>query len=146
MKTLVIIHAALCLGLIFAIVLFYSLVQAFSTQMDASDPLTYGVPIAAILGYFGSKFFFRKQVESISKDDALKTKFSKYQTASIIQYGLLEAPAFLGILAYYLTANALFLVISVTLTLYIMSLRPSKEKFTKVIPLDGGERRNLDEI
>ncbi|MEM9141918.1 MAG: hypothetical protein AAGA86_02950, partial [Bacteroidota bacterium] len=105
-KTLGIIHGVLCAGLLLAMALFFFITERFSTQVERTDPFTYVVPVLALAAYFGSIYGFQRTIGQIEKDDVLERKLLLYQTASIIQYAVLEAAAFLALVAYFLTGNA----------------------------------------
>lgn len=138
------IHLALVAGVSFFLIVTYIQSQKFSAQMEEGDSFIYLVPTFAILGYFGSQFIFNRIVTSLNKKSPQEEKLKKYQTATIIKYALLEAPAFFAIVAYSITGNALSLVIAICLILYLIVRRPNKERVMNTLPLHGEEKRKIE--
>ena len=115
----------------------------FTARMGPQNILIYVVPIIALSGYFLSQLLFRKQIQSISKEEKLSFKLGKYQVASILKYALLEGPGILALLAYYSSGNALHLVIAIALIAYLFVQRPSADKIIKELPLTLEEERQF---
>lgn len=138
------IHAALLGVLILFTVLAYMRIGSFAARMNDENVFIYLVPIAAAAGYFLSKLVVRKRLESVSRDAPLQSKLAKYQSASLIQYALLEAPGFLALFAYLFSGNALHLVIAIALIAYLFAQRPTVEKIKKQLPLRLEERKQVD--
>lgn len=137
-------HLALVIGLSIFTVLAYTQNMDFNTETDTKNVLLYIVPIAALIGYFGSQFLFKKLLMRITDTDSLEEKLKKYQSASHLKYALIEAPAFLALFAYYNSGNALPLVIAVCLLVYLFVQKPSKQKILMEIPLTMEQRRELE--
>lgn len=144
LKTLSFMHLALVIGLSIFTVLAYTQNMDFNTETDTKNVLLYIVPIAALIGYFGSQFLFKKLLMRITDTDSLEEKLKKYQSASHLKYALIEAPAFLALFAYYNSGNALPLVIAVCLLVYLFVQKPSKQKILMEIPLTMEQRRELE--
>ncbi|AZQ58248.1 hypothetical protein EJ994_05275 [Maribacter sp. MJ134] len=144
LKTLSFMHLALVIGLSIFTVLAYTQNMDFNTETDTKNVLLYIVPIAALIGYFGSQFLFKKLLMRITDTDSLEEKLKKYQSASHLKYALIEAPAFLALFAYYNSGNALPLVITVCLLVYLFVQKPSKQKILMEIPLTMEQRRELE--
>ena len=143
MNILKIIHVALCAGLaIFAFIAYYQ-IGDFTAQMNQRNIFIYLVPVLAAAGYFLSQFFFKKQVEAISKEESLSVKLGKYQTASIFKYALLEGPGIVALMAYYWSGNALHLVIAIALIVYLFAQRPTADKIKKELPLTYEEQKQF---
>ncbi len=144
LKTLSFMHLALVIGLSIFTVLAFTQNMDFNTETDTKNVLLYIVPIAALIGYFGSQFLFKKLLMRITDTDSLEEKLKKYQSASHLKYALIEAPAFLALFAYYNSGNALPLVIAVCLLVYLFVQKPSKQKILMEIPLTIEQRRELE--
>ncbi|MGB6153555.1 MAG: hypothetical protein WBG48_16360 [Pricia sp.] len=143
LRTLTIIHTALCAGLmVFAIVAYYQKGD-FEARMNSQSILIYMVPVVAVAGYFLSQLLFKKQLEHISKEETLSVKLGKYQVASILKYALLEGPGILALLAYYWSGNALHLVVAIALIAYLFVQRPTADKIKKDLPLTYEEQKQL---
>ena len=111
--------------------------------MSEGNLFIYLVPVAAVAGYFLSQWVFRKQIQSISKNQPLSQKLEKYQKALLIKYALLEGPGFLAVIAYYLSGNALHLVIAIALIVYLFVQRPTVEKIKADLPLSYEEEKEF---
>lgn len=143
-KTLSIIHAALLASLAGFALFCYFQVGSFEANMSETNLFIYLVPVAAAAGYFLSQSIFRKQVQGISNNQPLSQKLAKYQIATLIKYALLEGPGILAVIAYYLSGNALHLVIAIALIVYLFVQRPTKEKIKTDLPLSYEEEKGFD--
>lgn len=128
---------------IFLVVSYWQTME-FHAEMDNQNLFLYIVPVFALLGYFGSQFVFKNILSKIRTDAKLDEKLNTYQTASIIKYALIEGPAFLAIVAYNSSGNALPLVIGICLILYLAVQRPNLEKIIENLPLTLEEKRKLE--
>lgn len=146
LKTLTIIHTALCAGLILFTIFAYSQNGNFTARMDQQAIFIYVVPIVAAAGYFLSQLLFKKQIQAISREEQLSVKLGKYQSASLIKYALLEGPGFLALIAYFWSGNALHLVIAIALVAYLLVQRPTAEKIKKGLPLTLEEQKQFDNL
>lgn len=128
---------------IFLVVSYWQTME-FNAEMDNQNLFLYIVPVFALLGYFGSQFVFKNILSKIRMDAKLDEKLNTYQTASIIKYALIEGPAFLAIVAYNSSGNALPLVIGICLILYLAVQRPNRVKIIESLPLTLEEKRKLE--
>lgn len=142
-KSLKVLHLSLVIGL--SIFFIIALVQGndFNTDINANRTLLYLVPVSALIGYFGSQFLFKKMLSSVQLSDSLETKLKKFQSASHIKYVIIEAPAFLALFVYYITGNALPLVIAGSLLAYLFVQKPSKEKVIQNLPFNAEEKQAI---
>ncbi len=136
-------HLSLVAGLAIFTAIAITQGKGFNTSTDGSDVSLYAVPVVALLGYFGSKFLFKKKISAISATDSLEAKLKKFQTASHLKYFLIEAPAFFALFAYYNSGNALPLVIAVCLLAYLFVQKPNKDTILKELPLTKEEKIKL---
>lgn len=145
-KTLSIIHLFLVLGLaVFTgFVLFQN--KGFKANTNEDNVFLYIVPIAALIGYFGSQLVVKKLMGTIKRTATLQQKLSTFQSSQIIKFACIEAPAILGLFAYYSSGNALPLVISICLLAYLVVQRPNKERLLRFTPLTPDERRLIEKI
>lgn len=143
LKTLSILHVSLVAGLALFTLFAITKVNSFTAEANGGSVLLYLVPVAALLGYFGSQLLFKKQTAKINIGEPLPEKLKKFQSASHIKYLLIEAPAFLALFVYYTTGNALPLVIAICLLFYLIAQRPSKDKIKRTLPLTATETREL---
>ena len=143
-QTLKLIHVSLVVGLAIFSVFAFMQNKDFNADINTNSTLLYIVPIAALIGYFGSQLLFRKMLSNVQTSDSLQLKLNKYQTASIIKYALIEGPAFIALFAYYTTGSALPLVIALCLLAYLFVQKPTKDKIINSLDLTSDQRRTLN--
>ncbi len=146
LKTLSLIHAACCSGLLLCAGVVFFLNGSFSSSIDSDDVFVYVVPIVAMAGYFGSAFLYKELINKLTKDQSLVQRLRQYQTANIIKYALIEGPAFLAIVAYFQSGNALFMMIAACLIAYLIFQRPTLEKLQQEIPLSLEDEKEFDTL
>lgn len=143
-KTLTVMHLVLVIGLsIFTTIAFFQ-GKGFNTNTEGLGVFLFLVPVLALMGYFGSQIYFKKQMAKIEKSESLKVKLEKYKSASNIKYLMIDAPAFLGLFVYYSTGNALPLVISICLLAYLLAQRPTKQHIVNSLPLSLDEAKQFE--
>lgn len=144
LRTLSIIHAALCTGLLIFTILGYWKTGGFGVVSKEGDIFVYLVPLVAMVGYFSSTFVHRKLIETISKNETLPLKLSRYQTALLIKYAMIEAPAIMALFAYFQSGTALYLVIALALLIYLYAQRPTRKRLMEEVPLNFEEKKQFD--
>lgn len=146
LRTLTIIHSGLLLSLIVFAIFAYSANRTFTADMNRQDLFIYIIPLAAAAGYFISQFLFKKQLKNITGEEKLPIKLSKYQSASVLRYALLEAPGLLALSTYFFSGNALYLVIAIALTICLFTQRPTLGKIKMDLPLTLEEIKQFDNL
>ncbi|PWL37833.1 hypothetical protein DKG77_13770 [Flagellimonas aquimarina] len=146
-KTLSLLH----LGLISSPVVLSGIIyfQTQSTSFDLSntdDIYLMIVPIVSVICLFLGDFIFKHSVKNIPKTINLKQKLARFQTASIIKYALVEAPALFGVVAFMITENMAYLIVSLVLIFYFFMLKPTKEKIEKALGLNQEERNQFNKL
>lgn len=145
LKTLAILHLALLAGPLLAGIFFY-----FNTEIKvngtANDILIYIFPIIGLAGIFTSKFLYQQFLTPLKAHELLKTKLVGLQTASLIQYVLIEGPALLNIVWFEKTGNLLYLTVGGVLLIYLFMLRPTKSKIENDLELKGEHKRQFDHL
>lgn len=127
-----------------AFVLFQN--KGFKANTNEDNVFLYIVPIAALIGYFGSQLVVKKMMGTIKRTATLQQKLNTFQSSQIIKFACIEAPAILGLFAYYSSGNALPLVISICLLAYLVVQRPNKERLLRFAPLTHEEQRLIEKI
>ena len=146
-RTLTIIHSSLVLGLVLFCAIAYFQSDGFTVSMENEfDIFIYVVPLIGMAGYFGSQYVFKNLLNTIKSSDDLGIKLGKYRTASLIKFAILEAPAILALIAFYMTKNALYFVISVCLILYLFIQRPTVQRMKNDLPLNLEEIKQFDTL
>lgn len=122
-KTLKIIHFALCVGLLIAYYILGELntIDKFSIpQLDASNYIYLLIPV---LAYILSNFLFKSQLKKIDSSLKLEEKYPFYQTASLIRWAVLEAAAFA-----ILFLQKELIMYGILIILYLIFIRPTENK------------------
>ncbi|OXB03891.1 MFS transporter [Flavobacterium plurextorum] len=122
-KTLQIIHLAVCAGTILAYFLLGELSIEKLKNIPVIDSSSIVYVFIPILAFVLSTFLFKSQLKQI--DPKLKTedKLPVYQTASIMRWAVLEGAAFL-----ILFLKPDFILFGILIIIYLIFLRPTAEK------------------
>ena len=70
------------------------------------------------------------------KSNSLREKLVLYQQTTIVRYAILDAATFFSAIAFMLSSNVFYLVISLLLLLYLIKLRPTKWKLLEDLALN----------
>jgi hypothetical protein len=145
LKTLSIIHLALIAGqVLFAITALGIKTKHQTDVKNSNEAFMFIVPLLALAGFVAGHMLFKQQVNKLSGETSLKEKIKGYQGAVIVRFALLEGPSLFAIVAFLLTKNLLFLLVSALIILYFISLRPTKEKTENDLNLSYEEKLNFD--
>ena len=122
LKTLQIIHLAICAGMILAYIFAgqFTVTQLKGQEIEINDLLYLAIPIGA---FFLSNFLFKTQLKQVDPKIILEDKLPIYQTASIIRWAILEAASFL-----ILFIKPELVIFGILLIIYIAILRPTEDK------------------
>ena len=147
-NALIILHRAMLMGLvIFAAVAFfvvYSLAFSKGLQFPEQTLQVLALILSAI-GFYGGNALFKRKLSAIRQqtDIGVKERFVLYQSACIIQWVLIEAPALFVIICFLLTGNYAFLGLAGMLVLILAMLAPSKMKLVLHLQLSD---KDLEEL
>lgn len=121
-KTLQLIHFAICAGMILAYIFAgkFTIEQLKGEGIISDDLIYLAIPIAA---FFLSNFMFKNQLKQVDPKATLEERLPLFQTASIIRWAVLEAAAF-----FILFAKPNLIIFGIILILYIVFLRPTEAK------------------
>ncbi|MHC0442911.1 MFS transporter [Flavobacterium sp. 3-210] len=121
-KTLQIIHLAICAGTIVAYYILgdLSIEKLQIPVIDSSSAIYIVIPV---LAFVLSSFLFKSQLKQINPKLKLEEKFPIYQTASILRWAVLEGAAFL-----ILILNPDFILFGILILIYLIFLRPTAER------------------
>ena len=122
LKTLKLIHLAICAGMILAYIFAgqFTIEQLKGQEIDTDDLIYLAIPIGAFLL---SNFMFKNNLKQADPKANLEDKLPIYQTASIIRWAILEAAAFL-----ILFMKPDLIIFGIILIIYIAFLRPTEDK------------------
>lgn len=141
LRTCAIIHLALTIGqVLFAIVAIFQSKKIMINVRNIHDPLLYLVPLFAVSGSVLGNVLYKSKVNSIPKTDSLKGKLTAYQSAMIIRFALLEGPSLFGIVAFMLTGELFFLIVSAMLIIYFIYLKPTKSSIQDALDFSYQEQ------
>ncbi len=89
--------------------------------------------VVAVIYCFAAVFvglqLFRRKVDSIKISQATaREKLTKFKSASVLQWSLMESAAVFSVLCYLLTSNWAFLALAFTLLVLFGGLNPFKHK------------------
>ena len=147
LKTVQLVHLAMVLGLVVFGLFGYFQSEGFVYSTDGDiDVFLYLVPIVVLVGYFGSQIVFNKMLSKIRSNDPMATKLAKYQMATLMKFVCIEVPTLLALLAFYLTSNALYLVIAICMTAYLFVQRPNLSRLLVDVQLNAEEKKIIDTI
>jgi hypothetical protein len=82
-------------------------------------------------------------VGNLKNKTTLLEKLTGYQAALIVRFALLEGPSLFAIVVFTLTNNWFFLLISVCIIVYFITLRPGTEKVADDLQLNYDEKLEL---
>lgn len=123
-KTLQIIHLAICAGTILA----YFLLGEISVEklsiptIDSSSVVYVAIPV---LAFVLSGILFKTQLKQIDPKLKLEDKLPIYQAASIMRWAILEGAAFL-----ILFLKPEFILFGILIIIYLVFLRPTEDRIT----------------
>lgn len=148
LASLSLIHLALLIGqVLFAAVAFFINENRRLDLSDTDNKFFFIIPLLAIGSYFAGNFLFRQNINTIANNNnSLKEKLNSYQVALIIKLALLEGPALFGVVAFLLSGNLYFLLISGLLIGYFFIQKPSKEKIIDELKLNFEHRVEFDQL
>jgi hypothetical protein len=147
LRTLSIIHAALLIGpLILGAFLFLSIEIAPSAIQNSDDIFIYIFPLLGMIGIFAGKFLYKRFLSILGDKKNLREKLVGFQSASIIQYALVEGPAFLNLVWFGVSGNSLFLTVAGVLLIYLFVQRPTITKIVNDLQLKGEEERQFNRL
>lgn len=121
-KTLQIIHLAICAGIVVVYFMLGNLsIESLTiTSIDSSEIVYVLIPI---LAFILSNFLFKSQLKQANLKLNLEENLPIYQTASIIRWAILEGAAFV-----ILFVSPKFQLLGILLIVYLAFLRPTEER------------------
>ena len=129
LKTLAFTHVALlAFQMLFAIVAFAQTTRMYVSIMNMNDQFVFIVPVLALGGFFGGYLIFKKQKYALRDKDSLQERLAKYQSVLITRFMLIQGPSVFATVAYILSGNIFFLLITGLMCGYFIFLRPTREK------------------
>lgn len=138
-------HSAVTAGILLFILLIFimakDLVLGFPSGNNA---FVYLVPVIAMIAYFGSNYYFQKKLANMIKRNSLSKKVIHYQQTCMVRYAILDVATVFSAIAFMLSRNVFYLVISLLLLLYLIKLRPTKGKLVEDLVLSKEDRLQFE--
>lgn len=131
-KQLQIIHLGLCAGVILmGGVMVFSGPEAGRWDWNFESPGAENEPLYFALGAFVlfigltvGKALGNKRIRSVTRQDTFYTKLNSYRSGMILQFAMLEGPALINLVFYFLTGNYIFLVLAGMALVMLILRRP----------------------
>lgn len=144
-STISVIHLGLLSGIIaFGTVIYFENDDWIINYTETENIFFFIVPIMSVCGILIGNILFDAQIKRLAPKNSLSEKLIGFQTASIIRYALIEAPALLGIISSMLSGNLFYLLISSLLAAYFYSLKPTKDKIEQSLNFSPELKRQFD--
>ncbi|UCS94643.1 hypothetical protein KZP23_06415 [Echinicola marina] len=105
--------------------------------------LKFLIPSLVLASIFGSGIYFKKQLIKHKQCKSLKDKLTGYITALVLKYAMLEVPAIMAIVAYFVSADILFLGLAGILIIIFLLHKPSQSKTIAELSLSPEERQKV---
>ena len=102
------------------------------------------MPAFVVVGIAGNILFFKAKLKQLKFKKDLSYKMEQYRVALLVSYALIEGPSILGIVAFLLTGNIVFLSLSILIILLFFVNKPSKYKFSLDLELSGDEKKLIE--
>lgn len=144
-KTMKIIHGALLAGqVLFAGVAYATGTKAiYFNARDTKDVFFFVAPLLAFGGIVAGFFLFKQLIGRLTEKTDLQSKMTGYQTAFITRAALLEGPSLFNIVAFMLSGNLFYLLISVMLMLILLRSRPTASLIADDLQLGYDDKAEL---
>lgn len=130
-KTLQIIHFAICAGTIIAY-FFVGEISLEKLKIPAISTLSIIYTLVPILAYIISTFLFKSQIKQIDPNLKLENKIPFYQAASIMRWAILEGAAFI-----LLFLKPDYILFGFLIIIYLLFLRPTEERIKNDLSDNG---------
>lgn len=122
LKTIKIIHLALCAGLVMAYILVGN-VTSINFNMPPLNQSNIIFVLIPVVAYLLSNFMFKTQLKNIDRTLKPEDNMAAYQTASLIRWAILEGAAFI-----ILVLNKDFVLFGVLIVLYLALIHPTAHR------------------
>lgn len=143
LKSLKIIHIALCFGVAFFIGVAYFLHYMGSLEaLNSGLPAIFDflVPTFAFLSPLAGVLYFNKKVNEIKlSEDALEKRKLDYRAALIVKWAFIEGPAFFAIVTYLLSPNYLHLIMAGIVLVFLIIQHPTDYRLCNDLDVDPKE-------
>lgn len=134
-----IVFSALAVGQLLMLAVFIFVHKDSSAPINSSldNVFTFIVPLAGLFSMFLSKFLYGQNILKTEQAESTALKLNKYRTYKIISWAVLESAALFSLVAFFATANYLYVVVFIFVFGFFLFNRPSKEGFVTDMQVTG---------
>jgi hypothetical protein len=145
LKTIGVIHLALILGqVMFGVLIICQTRQSILFIPKANDPFFIVAIILTITAIAGGTFWFKQNIDNATSKYSLKQKLMAYQTAFIKRFALLDGASLFAIVVSSVRGNLFYLLIAGAIILFMLVLRPTKDKIENDLNLSYDDKMQFD--
>lgn len=136
---------SLAAGQLLILIIFWLLVgdTEIVKEVQMDGVFTYIVPLVGLSAMFASKFLYTNNLLNVRQNDSMKEKLNKYRTFKIISWAILEGAALFSLVAFFLTANYLYVAVFIFVFGFFLFNRPSREGFVTDMQITGPEKETI---
>jgi len=102
------------------------------------------VPIFALGAFIGSRFLLKSKIKVIPHTGTLSEKLIAYRVAFMLSLAVLESASLFSTVIYLLTADTIFLYITIFLMLFFVLQKPDIQKIAEMLQLSNQEKQVLE--
>ncbi|GBD87105.1 hypothetical protein BMS3Abin03_01031 [bacterium BMS3Abin03] len=125
---------------LFAIALWFVETAKVEFSISGDDFFSLAVPLFGIIMMIVSKFIFTKKIAGIKKEKELILKLSKYRTAKIIVWAMVESASLFSIVLFMSTGRYYYAVVFILIVGYYLLNRPSRGNIVLDLQLSEEEK------
>lgn len=118
--------------------------MAPATHSMFATVLMYFVPAIALLAFSAGSFIYRTRIGALKILSSLPEKLNNYRTVMLIRFSVWEGASMFSLVAYFLTGNNVFVVISVVYVLLFIVVRPTTEKLMFELEVNPQEKSLIE--
>lgn len=140
-----IIFSALAVGQIFLLIVFFLIAEQTPARDESTvdNLLIFVIPVIGLTAMIISKFIYNHSLMQVKPGDTVTEKLKKYRTSKIITWAILEGAALISLLAFFLTAEYLYIVVFIFVFGFFLFNRPSKEGFVTDMQVTGPVKESI---
>lgn len=143
-KSLQAIHIGIMLSLIFvSVLLLIALSNTLVLNFDGNRTFMFMALIIGYGGKFSGKMMFSRLMSQLPFKAGLSLKSEKYRVAHIVRLAMLEFPAFMCMYFTFVTHNSFYLLIVALLLFMMLTVFPSRNRFSEEVELNNDEKTQL---
>ena len=136
---------ALAAGQLLILIMFLFLINGVEIPDDnpIDNIFTFIVPMVGLTSMFASKILYTQNILKVQQTDSISEKLKKYRSFKIISWAILEGAALFSLVAFFLTANYLYVAVFIFVYGFFLFIRPSKEGFVLDMQITGPVKETI---